>query len=426
MSMYLILMVLPLLAQGQEEPTICFNNGACFEGTWISSLGATFASFQGIRYAKPPINEFRFRSPFPHIYEEGIYDVSEEFYISCPQISYNNILMGQEDCLFLNIYVPEIVFSNPGKSLPVMFWIHGGALRAGANTYGHYGPQHYMEKEVVIVSINYRLGPLGFFCMGTDIVPGNAGLRDQSMALSWVQENIAYFGGNPKRVTIFGESAGSLSVALHLTSPLSEGLFNRAIMQSGTALAPSWGPITVEHALQYAKLSYSILSCDESEEVLTCMQSKSVTEIINLSKYVGGDKLIWMPVPDHEFTTEPFLPGDPETLLTHEKLNANEIIVGTNADEGLLNLFSLILDPNLWQGFRNDFDIIGTSALFNIVDISDITPTDVEKAHKIVEYYVGSVDNINENHLQGIINMFTDAGEYTIYVHSIIQILHKK
>ena len=381
----------------------------CYNGSWIETLETKYASFQGIPYAQPPIGSLRFKSPQPFKPEKTSYDVSATSHVKCPQVVMG-ITIGKEDCLLLNVYVPEKVFNEDIK-LPVMVWIYGGSLITGSNNFNDYGPGQFMKRDVILVTINYRLGPLGFLSLGNEDVPGNAGLRDQSLALKWVNENIVNFGGDPGSVTIFGESAGSLSVALHLTSPLSEGLFHRAIMQSGTALAPSWGPITKEHALEYAKLSYSILSCDESEEVLTCMQSKSVAEIINLSKYVGGDKLIWMPVPDHEFIPEPFLPGDPETLLTHEKLNANEIIVGTNADEGLLNLFSVILDPNLWQGFRNDFDIIGTSALFNIVNISDITPKDVEKAHKIVEYYVGSVDNINENHLQGIINMFTDAGE---------------
>merc|ERR1711936_484417 len=98
-----------------------------------------------------------------------------------------------------------------------------------------------MDKEIVLVTTNYRLGTLGFLSMGTMEVPGNAGFRDQTMAMTWVKENIQFFGGNANSITIFGESAGALSVAMHLISPKSEGLFQRAIMQSGTALAPSWG-----------------------------------------------------------------------------------------------------------------------------------------------------------------------------------------
>ena len=132
-----------------------------------------------------------------------------------------------------------------------------------------------MDKNVIMVVINYRLGPLGFFYMENDNVPGNAGLRDQSLALSWVHENIEAFGGDPESVTIFGESAGAASVAYHITSPISQGLFQRAILQSGTAIAPAWGYVSPEHALEYAAKSFEAMECD-SEENLKCLQDKDI------------------------------------------------------------------------------------------------------------------------------------------------------
>ena len=108
-----------------------------------------------------------------------------------------------------------------------MVWIHGGSFIVGSNQPLSYGPSHFMDRDVIVVLVNYRLGPLGFLSLGTEDVPGNAGLRDQTMAFQWVNENIASFGGDPSRITIFGESAGSLSVGLHLLSPLSDGLFKR-------------------------------------------------------------------------------------------------------------------------------------------------------------------------------------------------------
>ena len=133
-------------------------------------------------------------------------------------------LTGQEDCLLLNIFVPSSAFDNANVSLPVMVWIHGGSFIVGSNQPSSYGPSHFMDRDVIVVLVNYRLGPLGFLSLGTEDVPGNAGLRDQTMAFQWVNENIASFGGDPSRITIFGESAGSLSVGLHLLSPLSEGI----------------------------------------------------------------------------------------------------------------------------------------------------------------------------------------------------------
>ena len=220
------------------------------------SLEHKYASFQGIRYAQAPINELRFKAPEPYLDKEGVYDVSMESSIMCPQMNmFYGELRGQEDCLFINIYVPENVIINLEKKLPVMVWIHGGGFTGGSNNFKLYGPQHFVEKDIVMVAINYRLGPLGFFSMGNEEVPGNAGMRDQALALSWIRDHIVNFGGDPNSVTIFGESAGGVSVALHLISPLSHGLFNRAIIQSGSALNTGWGPITQKHALQYANVT---------------------------------------------------------------------------------------------------------------------------------------------------------------------------
>ena len=134
----------------------------------------------------------------------------------------------------MKIQVPESVFENTGSSLPVMIFIHGGSLLTG--DYGNFGPNEFMLRNIVTVAINYRLGPLGFLAMGNEMVPGNAGLRDQNMAIKWVKDNIQNFGGNPDLITIFGESAGSFSVSAQIISPLSKGLFRRAICQSGPAI----------------------------------------------------------------------------------------------------------------------------------------------------------------------------------------------
>ena len=189
----------------------------------------------GIRYAQPPINELRFKAPQLYQEQEGVYDVSKESHVVCPQQggfgppgSQLGKIQGQEDCLLLNIYVPDTIFVDaPQSKLPVMVWIHGGAFKLGSNNYNRLGPQHFVTKDVIVISVNYRLGPLGFLSLGSEEVPGNAGLRDQLMALTWVKENIENFGGDPDSVTFFGESAGSRSINFHILSPLGNGLFQR-------------------------------------------------------------------------------------------------------------------------------------------------------------------------------------------------------
>lgn len=138
-----------------------------------------------------------------------------------------------EDCLYLNIHTPQI--STPNLKLPVMAYIHGGGFTYGSGNVESVGPDFLVPRGVILVTINYRLGALGFLSLQTPECPGNNGLKDQNLALRWIQKNISAFGGNPDNVTLFGESAGSVSVHYHLLSKLSRGLFHRAITQSGTA-----------------------------------------------------------------------------------------------------------------------------------------------------------------------------------------------
>jgi len=410
-----LLLLLPSLSVGQADPTICLDTtGTCYQGAWMmSDNGARYASFQGIQYARHPVGELRFKPPQPFIAGEALFNVSGVSEVVCPQVNIlEGFMVGQEECLLLNIYIPDIVFQDAQAPLPVMAWIHGGALLRGSGRFEEEGPQYFMDKEVIIVTINYRLGVLGFLSMGTELVPGNSGLRDQHLALSWVNENIASFGGNPEAVTIFGESAGSLSVHMHILSPMSKGLFQRAIMQSQTAIGTSHGPVTITHALEYADMLTKALGCEEEVDVLVCLQAQDMGDIVNLNTLMDGNKYgVWMPVPDHNFTSSPFLPGNPEQLMKSGEFNTDvEVVVGTNADEGILYFVYQLLDPAQWANYRDKFDVDGPRSLFNIANASEVTEEDVVKAHTFVEYYVGSLDSMDEEHKQDMCDMFTDAG----------------
>merc|ERR1711910_295392 len=140
--------------------------------------------------------------------------------------------------------------------------------------FDEFGPRYIIDKDVILVTVNYRLGPFGFLFMGDDMVSGNAGLKDQVMALQWVQDNIQSFGGDPNAVTIFGESAGSFSVSVHMLSPLSANLFQRAIMQSRSAIGPGWDPITPEQGLKCFNSMTEKVNCQNEADVLSCLISK--------------------------------------------------------------------------------------------------------------------------------------------------------
>ncbi|XP_040061110.1 acetylcholinesterase-like [Ixodes scapularis] len=199
--------------------------------------GKVVNSFTGIRYGKAPVGALRFRKPQPAESWTGIADATQPA-PACNQVNFDPWSIAQdsrahtEDCLFLNVWSPA---RNKNTSdLAVMVWIHGGAFQFGSSSLSIYdGAFLAAYGDVVIVSMNYRLGALGFLNGGTQNVPGNQGHLDQSLALHWVRDNIGAFGGDRGSVTLFGESAGSVSVEFHLLSPDSKALFQRAIMQSG-------------------------------------------------------------------------------------------------------------------------------------------------------------------------------------------------
>ncbi len=212
-----------------KTPAIVTESGP-LKGVIVGNI----SEFLGIPYAAPPVGNLRWTPPQNFGKWNGLLDAST-FGSQCTQGG-----GGSEDCLFLNIYVPNFKknANKHGGAMPVMFWIHGGALTSGAGS--DYDPTPLVEQGVIVVTINYRLGYLGFFAQtaldseGHDA--GNYGLMDQQFAMKWVQRNIGQFGGDPSNVTMFGESAGGHSVYCNLASPTATGLFAKAISESGSYL----------------------------------------------------------------------------------------------------------------------------------------------------------------------------------------------
>ena len=212
------------------------------QGSLSGSAQGGIATYKGIPFAQAPVGDLRWKAPVKHDGWDGIRDATS-FGDSCIQLAASptaNSIYAEdpspmsEDCLFLNVWAKE-----DARKEPVFVWIHGGALISGSSKFGMYDGTRMAKEGVVFVSINYRLGPLGYLAHpelsaeSPDGVSGNYGLLDQIAALRWVQENIGAFGGDPERVTIAGESAGALSVMYLMASPAARGLFDRAISQSG-------------------------------------------------------------------------------------------------------------------------------------------------------------------------------------------------
>ncbi|WP_308722573.1 carboxylesterase/lipase family protein [Paenibacillus polysaccharolyticus] len=326
--------------------------------------------WKGIPYAKPPVGELRFRAPVQPESWEGIRQATEFGPENIQPRHDSEWMDGQkppesEDSLYLNIWAPEKENSQP---LPVMVWIHGGSFVTGSGSLPVYdGTQLAVRGDVIVVTINYRLGPLGFLHMAPlgDSYVSNAGLLDQVAALQWVKDNITAFGGDPGQVTVFGESAGSMSIAALMAMPAAKGLFQRAIMESGASqLMPS------EQASALREGMLKALGVDRDN--LAKLNSIPVEQIMAAAETVkqqsgAGMALLFQPVLDGET-----LPQIPLQAVHEGSAQGVSVLIGTTLHEG-----SLFIQPDV--PFSNEIDMVQgvdfmTPDLENRVAIADSYP----------------------------------------------------
>jgi para-nitrobenzyl esterase len=286
------------------------------DGRLRGRAAGTTDEYLGIPYAAPPVGPLRWRPPQPAAHWSGVRPATR-FGPHCPQYgSPFGLASMSENCLYLNVYAPA--GSSRGGSLPVMVWIHGGDLTAGESN--DYDPAGLVHDGVIVVTINYRLGALGFLAhpalAGPGGTSGDYGLMDQQAALRWVQQNIGGFGGNPHNVTIFGESAGGLSVLAQLVSPAARGLFAKAIIESGSysLLQPSLATAEVSGEAFAAKAGCA-------SQTAACLRRLPVQTILDDQGAVG---------PDIDGVV---LPQSIGTALAGGDFNRVPVINGTNHDE---------------------------------------------------------------------------------------------
>ena len=326
-------------------------------GVWRGDLW----SFSGIPYAQAPVGTLRWRPPQPPEAWAEVRDASTFGPIapqspplpgltspSDPEASEPH----SEDCLSLNVWtpdLPEITHPRPGDGRPVMVFIHGGGFTSGSGSVFLYrGGSLVRNGNAVVVTINYRLGALGFLghrdLAGPDGLIGNWGIQDQVAALTWVRDNIASFGGDADNVTIFGESAGGFSVATLLGTPAASGLFRRAIVQSGGMHTHS-----VEQAEQSAERLAAVLgiaSCDRASlERIPAAELVAATEELGRRRPDPG----MIPLPFLPVVDGVFLPDDPLVAVAHGSSAGIDLLIGTNRDE--LTLFGLGT-PRSWPWTR--------------------------------------------------------------------------
>jgi para-nitrobenzyl esterase len=310
-------------------------------GGKVSGVAANgIVSFKGIPFAAPPTGDLRWKAPQPVVPWTGVKDASK-FALACVQDEMFAAIFGaprgaSEDCLYLNVWTPA---KSASDRLPVMVWIYGGGFVLGQTSVPMYDGTRLAEKGVVMVSVAYRVGALGFLAhpelsKESGKGSGNFGLQDQIAGLRWVKDNIAKFGGNPNRVTIFGESAGGISVSMLAASPAAKGLFQQAISESGGSFG---GP-------RYANEGgVNVPPLKVAEANGQKFLAKLGVTSIAAARALGPDKIMaaqgpgmgqadsFWPVFDGDV-----LPGDQYELYLAKKFNDTPVLIGTNSDEGAL------------------------------------------------------------------------------------------
>ncbi|XP_065211403.1 esterase E4-like [Planococcus citri] len=379
------------------------------ENTSVLS-GKKFYTFSGIPYAKPPVGDLRFRPPKPAEKWEGILDATYEKDICIQKHTIlGDILSGSEDCLHLNVNTPE----NPNNiktPKAVIVYFHGGGYVWGSGTEEWYSADYLVEQDVIVVTLNFRLHVLGFLNLDIPECPGNVGLKDQALALKWLRENITKFGGDANNISIFGTSAGASSVHFLMLSPLTKGLFDKAILQSGSAMVA--GMFSYDHQSIAKELGKKLDFPGGSEyELLDFLKKQDASELTRVSdlmrleflhKYPGRAKA-GLFVPSVETVKDgALLPDIPENLL--KSVHPIPVICGVTNSEGIL--FIRLTSPDTVTKLKTDFSII----LSNNFKIDPALVPDL--SDKIKKYYFGEKEvDLGEE----LFNLYTKLLFYRFY-----------
>lgn len=355
----LCVVALALLGSSVSVATPVHIDGGLIEG--VQENGITV--FKGIPFAAPPIGSLRWRAPQAPAAWSGIRPANQFAPICMQRGSYPEDAPPErmsEDCLYLNIWVPP---HTAGSPLPVMVWIYGGGLMNGSASTPLYAGDMLARKGVIVVTANYRLGVLGFLALpdlsreSPQHVSGNYGLLDQLAALHWVQRNIGAFGGDPTRVTVFGQSSGSISISALTTSPLAKGLFQRAIGESGGLFEP------VDLAPGFKLV--------DAEQVGRAFVASSGAHTLQDLRAMPAEEVIKTHFIPHLIIDGYALPRAPYDAYREGRQNDVDLLIGSNAREGRLFLADqAITAANLQEVLENDFSrpvvsLVGPGSMAN-------------------------------------------------------------
>ncbi|XKL63065.1 hypothetical protein PGB90_005429 [Kerria lacca] len=399
-------------------PTVTVEQGKVTGKLYQLPNGQQVNAFFGIPYAMPPIHKYRFKEPRSLKPWPGIWNASTMPSICLQYCHVHYEIIGEEDCLYLNIFTPKLPEKGVNPLLDVIVFVHGGAFMFGTGSM--YLPDYIMmNHELVYVSINYRVGVLGFLSTGDNVVSGNNGLKDQTAALKWIHHNIIQFGGNPASVTIAGSSAGGASVHYHFLSSLSDGLFQKGISFSGSVLPPwTLSKNNTEKSIYLA----SLVGCptDVSTDMVKCLQKRPAEQIIETAKIFQP----WRYSPFTAFgpVVEPvnnngFLNEEPIKLLAEGKVKNLPWLISLCKEEGLYPVADFLVTDEYLKELDEKWNEIAPHLLFyNYSIVNDEKKNNVSAAIK--KYYFGD-KNISKETIPQLVQVLGDRAFYNDITHAV-------
>ncbi|CAG7836696.1 unnamed protein product [Allacma fusca] len=400
------------------SPVVTLAQGDLRAKVLISRAERKYYAFLGIPYASPPVHNLRFRPPSAPSPWQGVFNATE-YGPKCAQFNpKTKTVEGSEDCLYLNVFVPKFNLKpsltkiqsetdeeQVDETFPVMVFIHGGNFMTGSGA--EYGGKYFMDEKVILVTLNYRLGVFGFLNAGVKEAQGNQGLKDQVLALKWVNDNIEKFGGDRHRIVIFGENAGGASVHYHLLSAASKGLFSGAISQSGTALCP-WA--FSRYPRRVAKRLGALMNCPDNDmlELAFCLQGKDTDDLAEsqarLSQWNNHPVSPFAPSVERSFDdNDKFFTDTPYSTQVKKRESDIPWVVGVNEDEGLFEAATVLISPQLRSDLNVDWHRIAPISLY--FKETALEPDAV--SNQIRAFYFGS-STVDLSSRKNLSNLYAD------------------
>ncbi|CAG9765612.1 unnamed protein product [Ceutorhynchus assimilis] len=425
------------LSSSLEFDPVAYTTHGYLKGKVKLSLhNKKYHSFTGIPYAKAPVGDLRFREPQDL---EPWHNFTRDATKDPPACIQRNYLFsidppieGKEDCLYLNLFVPQTndeTAKNKKGLLPVMVFIHWGGFIAGRSTTGYLGPEYFMDKDVILVTFNYRVGPFGFLSTLDDEAPGNYGLKDQVAALKWVRANVELFGGDKDKVTIFGQSAGAGSVHLHMLNPASKGLFHRAISQSGNALA-GWAQPTTNLQKEIATLQGKFVGCENglnnTGDLIRCLKSIPAKDILksqdSFRPFFGNPLMVFGTVVETKSRNNPnpFILKMPLQSILDGEISKVPWLTGVVKNEGILRAAGLIRSTRVRDTLNENFEKL-VSEILLILSLS--TPHSQSLYRNISNFYLNGknfIDIDDSDNIQGFVDVYSDRAFFYPFYQSVI------